>query len=84
MLGDSGKWQRRKAIRYLIETDPQGTVDRLTGGMGQFMPLNKLLPLSSALQLLFSEGRRMGYNLEQTDEGYVLTRFQTSNAGNAR
>lgn len=79
VLGDGGMWQRREAIRYLLETDPQGTVDRLTGGMGQFLPINKLLRLSSALQLLYSESRRMGYQLEQTDEGYVLTRFQTSN-----
>jgi hypothetical protein len=79
VLGDGGMWQRREAIRYLVETDPQGTVDRLTGGMGQFLPINKLLRLSSALQLLYSESRRMGYQLEQTDEGYVLTRFQTSN-----
>jgi hypothetical protein len=78
VLGDSGQWQRREAIRYLIATDPQGTVDRLTGGIGQFLPLNKLLPLSSAIQLLFSESRRMGYRLEQTDQGYVLTRIQSS------
>jgi hypothetical protein len=50
----------------------------LTGAIGQFLPLNKLLPLSSAIQLLFSESRRMGYRLEQTDEGYVLTRIQSS------
>jgi hypothetical protein len=78
VLGDSGRWQRREAIRYLIATDPQGTVNRLTGGIGQFLPLNKLLPLSSAIQLLFSESRRMGYRLEQTDQGYVLTRIQSS------
>ena len=78
VLGDSGRWQRREAIRYLIATDPQGTVNRLTGGIGQFLPLNKLLPLSSAIQLLFSESRRMGYRLEQTDDGYVLTRIQSS------
>ena len=78
VLGDSGQWQRREAIRYLIATDPQGTVDRLTGGIGQFLSLNKLLPLSNAIQLLFSESRRMGYRMEQTDEGYVLTRIQSS------
>jgi hypothetical protein len=78
VLGDNGHWQRREAIRYLIATDPQGTVDRLTGGIGQFLPLNKLLRLSSAVQLLLSESRRMGYRLEQTDKGYVLTRIQSS------
>jgi len=78
VLGDSGQWHRREAIRYLIATDPQGTVDRLTGGIGQFLPLNNLLPLSSAIQLLFSESRRMGYRLEQTDKGYVLTKIQSS------
>lgn len=78
VLGDSGQWHRREAIHYLIATDPQGTVDRLTGGIGQFLPLNKLLPLSSAIQLLFSESRRMGYRLEQTDKGYVLTKIQSS------
>jgi hypothetical protein len=80
VLGDGGTWQRREAIRYLIETDPRGTVERLTGGLGQFLPLNKLLPLSSAIQLLFSESRRMGYQLEQGDAGYVLTKLPTSNA----
>ena len=73
VLADNGTWQRREAIRYLIETDPQGAVDRMTGGVGQFLPLHKLLPLSTSIQLLFSESRRMGYQLEQTDEGYVLT-----------
>jgi hypothetical protein len=63
---------------WMAATDPQGTVNRLTGDIGQFLPLNKLLPLSSAIQLLFSESRRMGYRLEQTDEGYVLTRIQSS------
>jgi len=72
VLGDNGQWHRREAIRYLIATDPQGTVDRLTGDLGQVLPLNKLLPLSSALQLLLSESRRMGYRLEQTDQGYML------------
>jgi hypothetical protein len=72
VLADNGQWHRREAIRYLIATDPQGTVDRLTGDLGQVLPLNKLLPLSSALQLLLSESRRMGYRLEQTDQGYVL------------
>ena len=75
VLGDGGRWQRRETIRYLIATDPQGSVDRLTGGIGQFLPLNKLLPLSRAVQLLLSESRRMGYRLEQTDKGYVLTRI---------
>ena len=76
VLGDGGRWQRREAIRYLIETDPQGTVDRMTGGIGQLLPLNKLLRLSPVTQLLFSESRRMGFQLEQTDEGYVLTGIQ--------
>ena len=79
VLGDNGAWQMREAIRYLVEADPQGAVDRMTRGVGQFLPLNKLLPLSSQIQLLYSEGRRMGYQLEQTDEGYVLTRIQSSN-----
>ena len=68
----SSQWQRREAIRYLITTDPQATVARLTGGVGQFLPLHQLLPMSSDVQLLFSEARRLGYSLEQTDEGYVL------------
>ena len=72
VLADNGQWHRREAIRYLIATDPQGTVDRLTGDLGRVLPLNKLLPLSSAIQLLLSESRRMGYRLEQTDQGYVL------------
>ena len=70
--GASSQWQRREVIRYLIATDPQGTVARLTGGMGQFLPLHQLLPMSSDVQLLFSEARRLGYALEQTDAGYVL------------
>jgi hypothetical protein len=73
VMASGGRWQRREAIRYLIVTDPQGTVDRMTGGQGQFLPLHKLLPLSTDVQLLFSEGRRMGYRLQQTDRGYVLT-----------
>lgn len=73
MLGDGGQWQRREAIRYLIENDPQGTVQRLTGGVAQYLPLHQLLPLSSAVQLLFSEGRRLGYRLEYSDSGYVLS-----------
>ncbi len=80
VLGDNGQWQRREAVRYLIATDPQGTVDRLTGGIGQFLPLDKLLPLSSAVQLLLSESRRMGYRLVQTDAGYVLKRLPSSGA----
>ena len=79
VLGDNGAWQMREAIRYLVEADLQGAVDRMTGGVGQFLPLNKLLTLSSQIQLLYNEGRRMGYQLEQTDEGYVLTRIQSSN-----
>jgi hypothetical protein len=78
VLGDNGHWQRREAIRYLVATDPQGTVDRLTGGIGQYLPLDKLLPLSSAVQLLLSESRRMGYRLEQTDQGYVLIKNTTA------
>ena len=73
VMASGGRWQRREAIRYLIATDPQGTVDRITGGHGQSLPLHMLLPLSTGVQLLFSEGRRMGYRLQQTDEGYVLT-----------
>lgn len=74
--GASNQWQRREVIRYLISTDPQGTVARLTGGVGQFLPLHQLLPLSSDVQLLFSEARRLGYFLEQTVEGYVLVRAE--------
>jgi hypothetical protein len=59
-------------VRYLIAADPQATLDRLTGGVGQYLPLHQLLPLSSGLQLFFSESRRMGYRLEQTDAGYML------------
>lgn len=73
MANGGGRWHRREAIRYLIVTDPQGTVDRMTGGLGQFLPLHMLMPQSSGVQLLFSEGRRMGYRLQQTDKGYVLT-----------
>lgn len=72
----SSQWQRREAIRYLITTDPQGTVTRLTGGIGRFLPLHQLLPMSNDVQLLFSEARRLGYALEQTDEGYVLVSFE--------
>ena len=72
----SSQWQRREAIRYLITTDPQGTVTRLTGGIGRFLPLHQLLPMSDDVQLLFSEARRLGYALEQTDEGYVLVSFE--------
>jgi hypothetical protein len=72
ILGSGGQWHRREAVRYLIATDPQATLDRLTGGVGQYLPLHQLLPLSSGLQLFFSESRRMGYRLEQTDAGYML------------
>ncbi len=73
VLAEGGSSYRREAMRYLIGVDHQGTVDRLTGGIGQFMPLHMLLPQSGTVQLLFSESRRMGYTLELTDEGYVLT-----------
>ncbi len=76
--GASSQWQRRETIRYLITADPQGTVARLTGGMGQFLPLHQLLPMSSDVQLLFSEARRLGYALEQTDKGYVLVSAEGS------
>ena len=31
--------------------------------------------MADAGQLLFSESRRMGYRLEQTEQGYVLTSY---------
>jgi len=74
LLENGGMWQRRAAIRYLISADPQGTLDRMTGGYGQMLPLNKLMTSSSGMQLLFSESRRMGYILEQTAAGYALTK----------
>lgn len=74
VMADGNQWQRREAIRYLIATDPQGTIDLMTDGIGQFLPLHKLMPLSSGSQLLFSESRRMGYELRQTEAGYVLSR----------
>ncbi len=72
VLEDNDIWQRRAAISYLLETDPQGTVEKLTGSVGQLLPLNQLLSLSTTVQLLFSESRRMGLRLEQTAEGYQL------------
>jgi hypothetical protein len=72
VLANGQIWHRREALQYLIATDPKGTVQRLTGGIGQFMPLHKLMPQSANVQLLFSEGRRQGYRLELRDNGYVL------------
>ena len=81
VLGNGSQWQRREAIRYLIATDPQSTVDKMTGGMGQYLPLHQLLRMSAGIQLLFSESRRMGYEFKQTGAGYVLIRPNTpSNA----
>ncbi len=74
VLGDGRTWHRREAIRYLLATDPRGTVDKMTGGIGQWLPLHMLLPQSANLRLLFSESRRMGYEMRLTDKGYVLIR----------
>ena len=74
VVGEGNQWQRREAIRYLIAADPNGTIQAMTGGMGRYLPLHQLLRLSPAMQLLFSEARRMGYVLLQTDGGYVLRR----------
>lgn len=62
-------------MRYLLALDPRDTVNKMTGGIGQWPPLHMLLPQSAGLQLLFSESRRMGYTLPQTDRGYALTRI---------
>jgi hypothetical protein len=73
---ESGQtWDRREAIRYLIDADPQGTVDRLAGGIGRFMPLHELLALSAPVQLLFGESRRLGYRLTHTGQGYALKKI---------
>ncbi len=74
VFSDNNVWQRREAIRFLVKTDPQGTMEKMTGGMGQILPLHKLLSVSSGMQLLFSESRRMGLRLEQTLQGYVLVK----------
>jgi hypothetical protein len=74
VFADNSVWQRREAVRFLVKTDPQGTMANMTTGMGQILPLHKLLSLSSGMQLLFTESRRMGLQLEQTLEGYVLVK----------
>lgn len=75
VFADSNVWQRREAIGFLIKTDPKATVAKMTGGMGQVLPLHKLLSASSGMQLLFSESRRMGFRLEQIPEGYRLVKI---------
>ena len=66
---------RREAIRYLVANDRERLVRNVTGGAGSVMPLHMLLPQSNAVQMLFSEGRRMGYALEHTGRAYVLRKM---------
>ena len=73
VLGDGGMWQRREAIRYLIENRPtrhSRSVDR--GALVSFFRSTSCCRFPPQHSFLFSESRRMGYRLEQTDKGYRL------------
>ena len=73
-LIDTGeRWDRLEAVRFLIEQDQLAVLEEMLNVYPAVVyPLNALIMSSSVAQIILVEGRRLGFEIEETPEGFRL------------